>query len=227
MRKPTELLKGAIERFKTNPKLFIGIVLVPIIASVLTAVFAPSKGTGVINIYEWIVYIALSLALLVTNVLMSVALIIAAHNPTIGVKEAYSGARMYFWKYIGFSLLMMVILLPAFILFVIPAIILGVWFTFATFILVLENSAIIDSFKTSRAYVKGKWWTVFGRLVFVFFLLIVIMIPFGILASFMPASKAMIDTIGNLIALLISPITILYVYLMYQDVKAPTGSVNV
>ncbi len=222
MRKPTELLKGAIEHFKINPKLFLGIVLVPVLANVLMALFAPSKATGVVNIYEWLVFLAFAIAYVVVSVLMSIALMLAAENSALSIKEAYKAARRFFWRYLGFTIVASLILLVGFILLVIPFVILLVWFAFSVFVLVLENTGIKESLDKSRAYVKGKWWAVFGRILFVALIAIVAILPFSILAALFPGAKQEFELVGNIVAVLISPITMLYMYLLYQDVKSPT-----
>lgn len=216
-----QLLRGAIERFKINPRLFLGIVVVPLIINVLVVIFAPSRETGVVNIYEWIVYGALVLALAVSNIMMGIALILAADNTSLTSGQAYKEAKSFFWKYLLFSLAVSLVVLLGFILLFVPGVILLVWFAFSVFVLILENAGIKESLSRSRDYVKGKWWGVFGRIVFGILVTMVVLLPFGILSALMPDSKPIIDTVGNLAAMLISPITLLYMYLLYQDVKSP------
>ncbi len=222
MRKPTELLKGAIEHFKINPKLFLGIVLVPVLANVLMVLFAPSKATGVINIYEWLVFSVFVVAYIGVSILMGIALILVAENSALSIKEAYNQAKGFFWRYLGFTIVVSLILLVGFLLLVVPFVILLVWFSFSVFVLVLENTGIKESLDRSRAYVKGKWWAVFGRIMFVALIAIVAILPFSILAALFPGAKQEFEMVGNIVAVLISPITLLYMYLLYQDVKSPT-----
>lgn len=223
MKKPTELLKEAIARFKINPKLFLGIVLVPVIANVLMALFAPSKATGVINIYEWLVFSAFVIAYIATYILMGIALILAADNTALSIKEAYRQSKGFFWRYLGFTIVASLILLIGFLLLFIPGVILLVWFAFSVFILVLDNAGIKESLDKSRAYVKGKWWAVFGRILFAALIAIVVMLPFSILAALFPSAKQEFELVGNIVAMLISPITLLYMYLLYLDVKSPNA----
>ncbi len=66
---------------------------------------------------------------------------------------------------IGTSLLMMVFLLGLTFLFVIPAIILGVYWAFATYVVVLKNKSGMDALRYSQSVVKGRWWKVIGYLI--------------------------------------------------------------
>jgi len=169
--------------------------------------------------YEWILYGVLGIALIVFNILMGVALILAANNPTLSTRSAYGQAYAYFWRYLGFSIVLSLIIFVGLILFIVPAIIFLVWFTFAVFVLVLENARIIESLKRSREYVKGHWWAVFGRMVFITGVAVVILVPLGLLSSAMPGQKDWIDGLVSLVSALITPFTLIYMYLMYQDIK--------
>jgi len=219
MRKPSALLKGAITHFKTNPKLFLGVVSVPLIINLLMIVLEPSQNTGVVNMYEWVVYGALGLVLVVFDILMGVALILAVANPTLTIRQAYGQATGFFWRYLGFSIVLSLIILVGLLLFVIPAIIFLVWFTFSIFVLVLENGRIIESLKRSREYVRGHWWAVFGRMLFVIVITLIILAPLSMLGSGTSDQRDLFDGLVSLVTALITPFTIIYMYLMYQDIK--------
>lgn len=219
MRNPLELMKGAIAHFMISPKLFLGIIAVPLIIDLLLFLFEPSKGTGVINIYEWTLFGALAITLAVFNILSGIALIVAANDQTLSVRKAYGQASGFFWRYMGFTIVLSLILFVSFILFIIPAIIVSVWVAFAAFVLVLENARIMESMKRSREYVRGRWWAVFGRSVFIMFVAVVVMAIVTSLGSLISNQKAVTDGLVSLVIALMTPFLLLYVYLMYKDIK--------
>ncbi|MFH1207629.1 MAG: hypothetical protein V1668_03410 [Patescibacteria group bacterium] len=66
---------------------------------------------------------------------------------------------------IGTSLLMLVFLLGLTFLFVIPAIILGVYWAFTTYVVALKGQRGMAALKYSKAVVQGRWWKVIGYLI--------------------------------------------------------------
>lgn len=221
MRGPFQLLKDGFHIFMENPKLFIGIMLLPAVITYIIALLEPESGVGIVGVAYWIMYILLMLVLIVVNIAMGVALIEAVNNRTLTIKASYMQAKGVFWRYILLSLLLSVILMIGYILLIIPGIIMTVWFSFAAFILVLEGAGVVDSIKLSKSYVAGKWWKVFGRLC----ALIIFSTAYGLIISLFIAVFASVvpEWLLALIALalniLITPITIAYMYALYSDLK--------
>ncbi len=219
MRNPIQLLKDSSNIFFGNPFLFIGIVAVPMILSVIATLFEPIQDTAVVSVFDWMLFGLLMLVTSVVNIFMGAALVLAIDNPNLTISSAYGKAKGFFWRYIGLSILMTVVLTIAYLLLIIPGIILSVWFLFAAFVLILENTPIIDSMRRSREYVKGKWWGVFGRSiagsVIIFLLMIVVM---GI-AAILPGGEMTINITATAISMLVAPIMVGYMYLMYKDSK--------
>lgn len=230
MRKSTKLLQDAIKVFTDRPRIFVGIMIVPVLLSVIIGIFAPDEGTeplvNVGNIYQIIAVFVGIIAMIVANILMGIALMLAINDQSMGAMQAYRQSWPYFWKYILLSILMVLAIIIGFILFIVPGVIVSVWLAFATWVLVLENKGIIESMKTSREYVRGKWGGVFIRLAVLglvaFLVMFVLGFAFGILESMVFGGRTIVgDIFGGILTIVISPIAAAYVYLMYQDVKSP------
>lgn len=110
------------------------------------------------------------------------------------------------------TLMGMVIIGLGFIAFIIPGIILGVWFCFALYIFILEDVGGWDAFKKSKEMVKGRFWEVLKRIA-VFYLSIMLII---FIADFFFSNNDIIDSIVGIIFL---PYNIIYFYLMYKNFK--------
>ena len=228
MRNPIELFQASWGIFSGNPKLYVGIMLVPAIISYLLAISEPNFSTAVINVYEWAIYGVFMLVLFVVNLLMGIALVLALSNQSLSIKAAYSEARKYFWRYILLSILLTVILGLGYLFLIIPGIILTVWFSFSVFVMILENQGPINSLKQSRRYVKGRWWGIFGRLLG---LILLTFILSAIVSAVAAAGAAVLPEYilvlvvlaGNLV---IAPITMGYLYALYQDVKGTGGQTD-
>lgn len=218
MRNPIQLFKDAFSIFSQNIVLFLGILLVPVVFSFVTGLFAPTAAEQSVGIGFSPAYIVMALLSGIVNVFMSIAIILAIQNNTLTVMESYKQSMPFFLRYIGLSIVMSVLLFLGFLILIIPGIILSVWFAFSTFVLVVERASIIDSLKKSREYVRGRWWAVFGRILLLGLVMLVISMiisgllvamPFGILATALVAAFTM----------LLAPFAVAYMYLMYQDLK--------
>ncbi|MBT6069361.1 hypothetical protein HOG48_06455 [Candidatus Peregrinibacteria bacterium] len=95
----------------------------------------------------------------------------AAHkagDKKVSSKEVWASSKGYFWR-LGFVYLLFSLCIMAGILaFVVPAVILGIWFCFAYFFAVLRDKPVIESFKYSKGIAKGNFWYIFWRWIVVF-----------------------------------------------------------
>jgi hypothetical protein len=219
MRSSFKLFTDAWALVKHNMLLYVGILAVPMLLSYAAGLFMPSQNTAVATTAEWMIYMVLMVVSVLASILMTIAFTLALDNPSLSVGQAYRSSLRFFWSYLGLSILMSLILIVAFILLVIPGIIVSVWFSFATFVLILEGASIKDSLKRSREYVRGRWWGVFGRLIVMTVIAFVLSAIFGIISSFMP-HVALEELVVTLLSLVLMPILIGYIYLMYKDVKS-------
>ena len=102
-----------------------------------------------------------------------------------------------------------------FILLIIPGIILWVWYSFSIFVTVAEDTKGGKALTRSKEYVKGRWGKVFGRLAFIY----LIVVGYNIIVGFIPEND-LINGITTLIGLLIlTPIALVYGYLLYENVR--------
>ncbi len=155
------------------------------------------------------------------------------------VKESMGLIGPFLWVTIltGF-----VTIIPAIFLFV-PAIILGVYLSFYTFTLILDNKRGLSSLSTSLYYVKGNFWQVLLRYLFIWLIIFAVLIVIMLVGVFMlyiaigisnPDSfvnlfKNFSETslIGTVIFVIFSvltycvviPITAIYSYIMYKSLK--------
>jgi hypothetical protein len=217
------LFSGAIAIFKEQPKLFVGIYLVPgVLTFLLTLLGAVEGSMGLGKASSGVLTAIVGIALAVASIFMSIAMIKAVMQPSLTVKEAYRMAVPYFWRYIVLSILVSIAIIVGFVLLIVPGIIFMVWFTFAYYVLVDENTGAIDAMKRSKALVAGKWLAVFGRIVVLMIVGLVIGMVFGALGGMFggTAGAITIAAVVNLVVnAVLTPISVAYLYLMYRDLK--------
>lgn len=226
MRNPIQLTKAGFSIFMENPWLFVGIMLIPTIVSYLLTFLEPGLNGANLSVFDWSIFIAITLLVIVVNVLMGLALLEALRNRSLSIVGAYKMAVPNFWRYLLFSIALTLLLTVAYLLLIIPGIIASVWFAFAVFVLIYENKGVRAALRQSREYVRGRWWGVFGRLLG----LLILSALFGIVLSLLSLLfdafapewlTSLVVLAGNLI---VAPITIGYVYSLYLDVKGDSST---
>jgi|GEM_PF-699604 len=135
----------------------------------------------------------------------------AVADEGLGIKDALDKGGQKIWAFIWVFLLLGYIVPGGFLLFFIPGILFMVWFAFAVFILSNEDEKGMDALLKSKGYVKGYWFDVFGRLFVIWLASIGIgMIPF----------------IGMILSVMFVPFEMIFVYLIYEDLRSAKGDVS-
>lgn len=117
---------------------------------------ASYTGMGlVVTVLTWII-----------GVIGSVALIHLLTKETgLTVSEAYRQTFTRISTYLGVSILVGLFVLIGIVLFIVPGIYLAVVYAFALYVAVLEGKGGMNALRTSKGYVAGRWWGVFGRVI--------------------------------------------------------------
>ncbi len=155
-----EVFGNSISDFRGNFKTlfslgFMGMVIPALLFLIVSLSMYGSAG-------YWPVYIVLIVISLVLSIYASVGTLLTIHRGNMSVGDAFREASPYFWKVVGLSIVLGLLLLVLFILLIIPGIIFGVYWIFASLFLVIENRRIGECLDASKQLVKGKWWRVFG-----------------------------------------------------------------
>jgi len=234
------LLANAIQIFKNRWKTLCGILLISCLISLLFgAVFAggiflissllKDMALAYLSIFS---ILGLLLILVVIYILTwsQVALITAIQDSSIGVKESFSRAKSKIISFMWLGFIIGLIVSGGFLLLLIPGIIFSVWFSLAVFILVAENIKGLSAVLKSKEYVKGYFWPVFGRSLMFMLLYIILFIGLSIVSLiliFIPFLGVILNFLLYLIVpFIITPISILYIYLIYSSLKNIKGEIS-
>jgi len=169
-----EVFGNSIADFKENFKSlfmlgFIGLFIPGLIVFIVTMFMARSSTFS-------IVYFVMILISIILSIYVSIGILLILKNGSMAVGDAFSESSPYFWRVVGLSIIVGLLLLVLFILLIIPGIIFMTYWTFSFVFLIVENKKIRESLDASKQLVKGRWWRVFGY----YFLL---MILFTIIAA--------------------------------------------
>lgn len=135
----------------------------------------------------------------------------AVTDEDLGIRQALGKGRSVIWPFMWLISLVGYIIPGGFLLFIVPGIIFSVWFAFAQFVFVTEGVGGMNSLLKSKEYVRGRWFEVFLRLFLIW------------IASVLISS---IPLLGTILSFLFVPYLLVFIWLLYDDLKALKGEVK-
>jgi hypothetical protein len=238
---PVALLSSAWRLFSGNWKTLVPIILLPSIGSAIGQLFAQS-GQGLFVILG----VLISIAAAVFSVIMAPAFVNAIHRIStepgvaLSLKSQYRFGFTLFWSVLLIGIINGLAFLGSVFFLVIPAIIIGIYGSQYVFTLVIDGKKGFSSLTESYSLVRGRWWPVFGRALFIGLIMVVAWVilaglgfllssAFGIHAPAAASSSArgavsfgavIISIILNLImAGVFTPVVLAYAYRLYVSLK--------
>ncbi len=133
----------------------------------------------------------------------------ATADENLGIGEALGKAWSEIWAFIWAGFLVVFIVTGGFLLFVIPGILFLVWFLFSLFVLAVEDVRGMSAILKSKEYVKGYGWSVLLRV------LVVLVVSMA---------SSLVPLIGPILPLLFVPLVLIFLKLVYDDLKSIKGS---
>jgi uncharacterized membrane protein len=125
------------------------------------------------------------------------AFFLAAHDSAETADLSMLWHPRPFWKYLGTSLLLALAIAVGFVLLIVPGIIFGLMFMFATFVVIERELGPIDALTESHRMTRGHKWPLFG-----FMLLLLLVNLLGLLAL----------VVGVLVSIPVSTLAFVYAY---------------
>ncbi len=128
----------------------------------------------------------------------------AVAHGSLGIKDALEKGWQRVSAFIWLFTILGFIITGGFLLFLIPGLIFLVWFTFAQFILAVDDERGMNALLKSKEYVKGYWFDVFLRLLVIWLVSMCIgMVPF----------------VGCILSLFFVPFMMIFIYLVYKNLR--------
>ncbi len=233
------LLSEAWGLYRPRIKTFVGILVLQILAMIAAAIFIfvfvfAFEGLGSSVRYGFLGFIIAFLFLMVPMIIIQMwaqaAMIYAIKDSAENISAAEAYRRS--WRKIGSlfwtGFISCIIIAGGFMLFVVPGIILAVWFSLASYIVISEDISGMDALLKSREYIRGKGWEVFSLFLVMFLLWITISVgaQFGLGILNMIFTAMGLGFIGLILSLfvgiavtLITPLMTAYSYLIYKHLR--------
>ncbi len=220
------LLSEAWQIYKQRWKTLVSINLIPFLFLIpLLVLFIlyffisksllnPSSPNIILTIVFLIVIAFCAVGFFLLSLWSPVAFIFAIKERSrqIGFKSSYGKSRGKVIPYIVLSFIIGFFVVFGFILLFSPGIVFMVWFNFALFALIYENSGVIGSLKKSRKYVKGKFFDVFYRVLAIGLFIQIV----GAVILSVPLLNLFSLIINYLI---LAPLSTIYSVILYEKLK--------
>ncbi len=212
-----DLLKSSFEYIKANFKNVVMFFAVPAVVTLISILpFVDKSSRELLSVVSGLSIFFFQISFLIFLIEGD-----SATTPTKAMSKTFSKLLPYIWV----SIISSAITLIGVMLFLIPGIIVGVWFTFSVYIMLDENKRGLDALVQSREYVKGNWFNIFGKSLFLGMISFVIAIVTKLVTTpFLGDNESVTNTISNLVIL---PLATVYTFKMYKYFKGLRGEVNV
>jgi hypothetical protein len=218
-----ELFNGALSLYGAHWQTLIPVALVPSVVMALLAPLTPAvEGPNAFMGSSAPLLISISLIAIILTILSIAAMVYAVADPARyrNFMDAYKASAPIFLPLIWVMILTALAVFVGFILLIIPGIIAMVWLSFAQYTVVLEGKRGIEALKASKAYVTGRWFSVFGRLIVMWIVVGVISVAVSAVISSLVPDKALSEGVSTLVGAFFTPFTVAYMYLLYRDLSA-------
>jgi hypothetical protein len=161
-----ESLSQSWQLLKSHWQKLILIILVMVAPSLFNEILTQLFGQEP-NPLIRVLMIVMGLLAIVTSIWGTIAIItyLMEKNNQMTIAEAFNKNASLFWSYLWASIIVGVIVMLATILLIIPGIIVGVYFSFFSYVLIAEKIKGYSAAKRSKELVTGYWWDVLGRMV--------------------------------------------------------------
>lgn len=155
-----EALKFGWNTMKTNFWFFFGILVVAWVV-----IYIPYIIGSLLRNTSFLFYLLFTLIGWAVQLMVSIGLIRISLKFCSGETPEFNDLfrfKGYFWRYLGGSLLLAIMVTVGFMLFIIPGVIWAIMFQFYAFLIIDKNLGIMDSFKRSGEITKSVRWKLLG-----------------------------------------------------------------
>ena len=140
----------------------------------LTLVSTPSllkqlnQGIIKLPLYYRMIDLFFSLIIILLTIFVSAGLIrTTLKKSSFSFRELIDNGKAKYGRFLIFNIVFCIFIVLLFLLLIVPGIIFGIYWAFASYIFLDKNEKILPSLKQSRKIVKGRWWKIFGYLLLI------------------------------------------------------------
>jgi hypothetical protein len=164
---PVSLFKSSWKFFKSNWKKLVPIIILPGACFTLGQIII-LFGNPIVSILSVLLFIA-GIIFSITSQPAAVDAIAKLNNGNMAIRlgEQYKFGFKIFWSMLLLGIIQALISFGASVLFVIPAIVVGIYLAMSLYVFVLEGKRGYEALTESYSLVYGRWFDVLVRLLFI------------------------------------------------------------
>jgi len=208
-----DLFRNSWDIYKKDFKKFlvIAVIFFGIAGLIMTFIGPEIPEDEFLFTLPWYLFFPIILVATFISILGSASLISAVKEVPKDwqIKEVIKEGWSKYWSFLLVSSLAGLVIGIGFLLFIVPGIILAVWFAFSVYTVICEDKRWFKALSRSKQLVKGRWWSVAIRV----FAIIIVIFFLTMCAKFIPY-------LGQLAYMIFfTPFYVIYNYLIYQNLR--------
>ena len=241
---PVSLFKSSWNFLVQHWGTIIPIMILPSVVGLIGNVLAYTHNTALS-----IIAMLLAISSFIATIASFPASVSAVHrlysgDTAVTLSGQYKIGFTWFWSFLLVAIISGLVTIGSFALLIVPGVIVGVYTSLYLFTLIIDGNRGFSALTESFALVRGRFWPVLGRLLFLMLVVIIIQLIFtgiGFVSGLSVALKAamiagstgaqaplgtfVLSGILSLIAnSIIMPVSLAYTYRLYQSLKATRGA---
>lgn len=216
---PVDLIKQTWEDYKTHLRTIVTILLVPnILARFIGQMGGHYKAAP--SPFSFLFVIAVTIFSIWSQVTIFMAIVKPSENFTFA--DWYKKSWKYIWSYCWLLFLSGIIIFSGVLFFVIPGIIVAIWFSMGIYVLMDKHLKGMSVLQYSYELVRGHWFAVLWRCIVSGILTLIASMGISILVKILHFPYET-QISGVLIATFVTPFTYMYSFRLYKELKKLKG----
>jgi hypothetical protein len=232
---PVEIFKKSWHVFKDNWQVLLKITGWLMIPAVLLGILGMvDQKMGASFIAESVpIYLGLTALSFILGLWVSIVLVRLISHALEQQPVNFSQLKTEAWRdtvpYLWVMVLVNFFVLLGLVLFIVPGILMAIWFSFASYIFILEGTRGMAAIRQSKALVKGKFWAVVWRFfvpnfIFGLFMVVLIGVPYLLYRAFAPGldwqtQPWWLNLWQSIITIAGMPLTVGFAIILYKSLK--------
>jgi len=228
---PSALFSSAWKAYKTNWKLLSGLFLLPVVLNFIGLLLNLARNP-VLSVLSFLFSLGFMVFLIAAEAgaINALSRIETEPGAVLSWGGQFRTGFHYFWSVVLISIISGLVLFGSTALFVIPGFILMVYVGLAVFARVIDDKKAITAFTECYSLVKGRWWKVLGRILYLILAFIGVAIVVAIITYLIalvfrtgpqsPIASALFTIVYDVIYLVLIPLAFAYHFKLYQSLKA-------
>lgn len=230
---PSELLRRAWTRFKAH---WLVAVIIALLMSYLSLAVTAISGRGLLAaganlslsaVLTGSFFLAVLMVIITVFFTAMLYILMNEDDNRAGFGSLFKKAGRVFWPLVITGIVSLLVTGGGFILFVIPAIILSIYFSQSTMVTISEGVSGMTALRRSRAMIQGKWGQILWRYIVITFVLVLAnVVLLGLLKLIGVGAEAADDTATTIVGTIFGPLIVAYNVELYQELKGTKGEMG-